>query len=85
MGFDQQDRGFVTLNAMESIKLAWLQWGHDKGVVEGAMAGPVPSPARNSLQWGHDKGVVEGVSGTALAAGAGDCFNGATTKESWKA
>ena len=39
-----------------------------------------------SLQWGHDEGVVEGDRCTLTSATEVDwCFNGATTKVSWKA
>jgi len=109
-----------------------LQWGHDKGVVEGRRCAEAPDPRGGAsmgprqrsrgrpldqfgvkilweLQWGHDKGVVEGHGTRARlehSSGASmgprqrsrgrpfrpansswhtSRFNGATTKESWKA
>jgi len=61
-----------------------LQWGHDEGVVEGAIS--LPSETRLAgLQWGHDEGVVEGSRIRRLRSAFWSCFNGATTKASWKA
>ena len=37
-----------------------LQWGHDKGVVEGGGEPCGEHDPIQWLQWGHDKGVVEG-------------------------
>ena len=46
---------------------------------------PTARRRRLSLQWGHDEGVVEGDASTTSVARPESCFNGATTKASWKA
>jgi len=74
-------KALLTISRVPAMKA--LQWGHDKGVVEGPVARRIPALA-GKLQWGHDKGVVEGCQ-CRLISGELDRFNGATTKESWKA
>ena len=61
-----------------------LRWGHDTGVVEDTCF-PVPSSTvMTVLQWGHDTGVVEDEDALHTLRASDECFNGATTLESWK-
>jgi len=61
-----------------------LQWGHDKGVVEGGK-----KPAKHRRRHGSFNGATTKESWKARIAspirGRNERFNGATTKESWKA
>src|SRR5208282_270409 len=85
MGPRQRSRGRRLQTMSDAFTDLRLQWGHDKGVVEGEA---YLIPRRNNtlkLQWGHDKGVVEGEPVLASGPVCPGCFNGATTKESWKA
>ena len=83
MGPRRRSRGRPN-QAGNNFKAILLQWGHDEGVVEGHA--PLQPAARfRRLQWGHDEGVVEGSVCTGRPARLNAGFNGATTKESWKA
>ena len=65
----------------DSVSGLALQWGHDEGVVENVL-GSLKVRSNHQLQWGHDEGVVEYAE--VVVQCSASCFNGATTKESWK-
>ncbi len=68
-----------------TLAVSLLQLGHDEGVVEGGLARAPRESCRVKLNWANDEGVVEGLSSRACGPLlAGERFNWATTKESWK-
>ena len=58
---------------------SWLQWGHDKIVMEVSGTGLRAVPRGAWLQWGHDKIVME-VECVAVKNDTSSSFNGAMTK-----
>ena len=58
MGPRLGSRGKPPRSSSTSRAGAWLQWGHDWGVVERSVRMPDASFG-SALQWGHDWGVVE--------------------------
>src|ERR1039458_9360571 len=56
---------------------AWLQWGHERALVEMIALGVSPRP-HAVLQWGHERALVE-IRGRAGRRPISRCFNGATS------